>query len=83
MPKRQIKQKEDKQREAKETSEEEKRKKALRIVSAIFAIFAIVHFVRLLTGFEVVFAGVEIPLWFNSEELHSYKTVHDIICFEE
>jgi len=26
---------------------------------------------------------VEIPLWFKPEELHSYKTVHDIICFEE
>ena len=51
--------------EKKEQTKEEKRKKALRIVSAIFAIFAIVHFVRLLTGFEVVFAGVEIPLWFS------------------
>jgi nucleoside-diphosphate kinase len=25
----------------------------------------------------------EIPLWFAKKELHSYKTVHDIICFEE
>lgn len=28
-------------------------------------------------------AKVEIPLWFNKKELHSYKTVHDIVCFEE
>ena len=28
-------------------------------------------------------AGVEIPLWFNEKELHSYKTVHDIVCFKE
>ena len=25
----------------------------------------------------------EIPLWFDDKELHSYKTVHDIICFNE
>ena len=25
----------------------------------------------------------EIPLWFSPKELHSYKTVHDIVCFEE
>ncbi|MBS3099126.1 nucleoside-diphosphate kinase [Candidatus Pacearchaeota archaeon] len=28
-------------------------------------------------------AQIEIPLWFDKEELHSYKTVHDIVCFEE
>ena len=28
-------------------------------------------------------ADVEIPLWFSEKELHSYKTVHDIVCFEE
>jgi len=26
---------------------------------------------------------IEVPLWFKEEELHSYKTVHDIVCFEE
>ncbi|MDO8623228.1 MAG: nucleoside-diphosphate kinase [archaeon] len=28
-------------------------------------------------------AKIEIPLWFDKKEMHSYKTVHDIICFEE
>jgi len=28
-------------------------------------------------------ARIEVPLWFKDSELHSYKTVHDIICFEE
>jgi nucleoside-diphosphate kinase len=28
-------------------------------------------------------ADIEIPLWFKPEELHTYKTVHDIICFNE
>ena len=28
-------------------------------------------------------AKVEISLWFTEKELHSYKTVHDIVCFEE
>jgi len=28
-------------------------------------------------------AKIEIPLWFEEKELHSYKSVHDIICFEE
>ena len=28
-------------------------------------------------------AKIEIPLWFLDKELHSYKTVHDIVCFEE
>jgi nucleoside-diphosphate kinase len=28
-------------------------------------------------------ANIEIPLWFSDKELHSYKTVHDIICFDE
>ena len=27
-------------------------------------------------------ADKEISLWFNKKELHSYKTVHDLICFE-
>lgn len=26
-------------------------------------------------------ANKEINLWFNKKELHSYKTVHDIVCF--
>ena len=25
----------------------------------------------------------EIALWFSQKEIHSYKTVHDIICFQE
>lgn len=28
-------------------------------------------------------AKIEVPLWFGESELHSYKTVHDIVCFEE
>jgi len=28
-------------------------------------------------------AKIEIPLWFNKDEMHSYKTVHDMICFNE
>ena len=28
-------------------------------------------------------AKIEIPVWFDKSELHSYKTVHDIVCFEE
>ena len=28
-------------------------------------------------------ATIEIPLWFNEKELHSYKTVYDMICFEK
>jgi len=28
-------------------------------------------------------AKIEVPLWFSEKELHSYKTVHDIVCFEE
>lgn len=28
-------------------------------------------------------AGIEIPLWFDSNELHSYRTVYDIVCFED
>lgn len=28
-------------------------------------------------------AKIEIPLWFSKKEMHSYKTVHDIVCFEE
>jgi nucleoside-diphosphate kinase len=26
-------------------------------------------------------AAIEVPLWFSGEEMHSYKTVHDIVCF--
>jgi len=28
-------------------------------------------------------AKIEIPLWFKKEEMHSYKTVHDMVCFGE
>ncbi|MBU0907039.1 MAG: nucleoside-diphosphate kinase [Nanoarchaeota archaeon] len=28
-------------------------------------------------------AKLEIPVWFTEKELHSYKTVHDIVCFEK
>jgi len=28
-------------------------------------------------------AEIEVPLWFNEKEIHTYKTVHDIICLEE
>jgi nucleoside-diphosphate kinase len=28
-------------------------------------------------------AKLEIDLWFTAKELHSYKTVHDIVCFEK
>ena len=28
-------------------------------------------------------ADIEIVLWFTKNELHAYKTVHDIVCFEE
>ena len=28
-------------------------------------------------------AVIEMLLWFGDDELHSYKTVHDIVCFEE
>ena len=28
-------------------------------------------------------AKIEIPLWFNNSELNSYKTVHDMVCFNE
>ena len=28
-------------------------------------------------------AKTEIKLWFKSEEIHSYKTVHDIICLDD
>ena len=27
-------------------------------------------------------AEIEIPLWFTKKDLHSYKTVHDIVCFD-
>lgn len=28
-------------------------------------------------------AKSEITLWFKPEELHTYKTIHDIVCFKE
>lgn len=28
-------------------------------------------------------AKIEVPLWFKENEMHKYKTVHDIICFGE
>jgi len=28
-------------------------------------------------------AEIEIPLWFGEKEMHSYKTVHDMVCFGE
>lgn len=28
-------------------------------------------------------AKIEIPLWFDKKDLHSYKTVHDMICFSK
>jgi nucleoside-diphosphate kinase len=28
-------------------------------------------------------AAIEVPLWFTDKEMHSYKTVHDIVCFGE
>lgn len=28
-------------------------------------------------------AKIEISLWFKEKEMHSYKTVHDMVCFEE
>ena len=28
-------------------------------------------------------AKIEIPLWFDEKEIHNYKTVHDLICFEK
>ncbi|MDO8517131.1 MAG: nucleoside-diphosphate kinase [Nanoarchaeota archaeon] len=28
-------------------------------------------------------AKIEVPLWFNKDEMHSYKTVHDMVCFGE
>lgn len=27
-------------------------------------------------------AKIEIPLWFEEKELHSYKTIHDIVCLK-
>lgn len=27
-------------------------------------------------------AKIEIPIWFKDSEMHSYKTVHDLVCFE-
>ena len=28
-------------------------------------------------------ASIELGLWFKQQELHSYKTAHDMICFDE
>jgi nucleoside-diphosphate kinase len=28
-------------------------------------------------------AEIEIPLWFKEEEMHTYKTIHDMVCFPE
>jgi len=28
-------------------------------------------------------AEIEIPIWFNEGEIQSYKSAHDIVCFEE
>ena len=28
-------------------------------------------------------AKIEVPIWFKESEMHSYKTVHDMICFEK
>jgi len=28
-------------------------------------------------------AKYEVPLWFSQKEIHSYKTTHDMICFEK
>ena len=28
-------------------------------------------------------AEIEVPLWFTEKEMHTYRTVHDIICFEK
>lgn len=27
-------------------------------------------------------AEIELPLWFKEKDLHSYNTIHDIICFD-
>ena len=28
-------------------------------------------------------AKIEVPLWFDEKEIHTYKTVHDLICFKK
>lgn len=28
-------------------------------------------------------AKIEVPLWFSEEEMHTYKTTHDIVCLGE
>ena len=28
-------------------------------------------------------AKIEVPLWFNEKEIHTYQTVHDMICFKK
>ena len=38
----------------------------LRVAGAIFGIMSIVQLVRLLTGFQILVAGHELPLWPNA-----------------
>jgi len=28
-------------------------------------------------------AKIEVPLWFDEKEMHTYETVHDLICFKK
>jgi len=35
----------------------------LRVVGTIFTIVGLVHLLRLLTGFQVMFGGWELPFW--------------------
>ena len=28
-------------------------------------------------------AKIEVPLWFNKKEMHTYQTVHDMVCFKK
>lgn len=37
----------------------------LRVAGTIFGIVALVHLWRLLTGFDAVVAGWQVPLWVN------------------
>ena len=38
----------------------------LRVAGTIFGIVAVIHLARLVTRFEVVFAGWPLPLWVNA-----------------
>lgn len=40
-------------------------KTLLQVTGAIFCIVGLIHFVRLLTGFQVVIAGWTVPYWFS------------------